>query len=674
MTEIKNRGVQDTLIAVVDGLKSFLVPATRCSPKPARLTPCNQPLHSANNIMKKPTIVITTLLTALLTVAPAATNPKLERGKDLIEVPAIGNGLCLHNLFQSDMVLQRDKPIRIWGWAAPGESVMVSFAGQTQTAKAAADRSWQVTFSALPANAAPQEMVVQGGNQTLTLTNILVGDVWVLGGQSNMEFPIANVDNGDLEVVSANFPNIRLLTIPQQNGPDAKVSFPRWYRWSDWSGTHFRQGYWDVCSPATVREMSAIGYVFARRLHMATQIPIGVINASRGGTCIETWMPLEVLKSIHTPEVKAKLAEWDEKVAEFDPQKDLEARIKKFNERTAQMKEKGDDVSGRTPPADLQPGPALDMNRPGNCYASEIAPMAGLAVKGAIWHQGYNNALEPNGHVMYYQLFAPMIKAWRTAFNDPNMAFGIIAQETDGEPQDLDNFLSRTVDEGIYIREVHYQTFLDLQKAGDKNIGFASSFDQRRNWYHPQIKIPVGERIARWALATQYGMKIRWQPPTIEEMQVENGKLVLTFDEDVAPYNDGPILGFAIAGQDGKFQPANAEFLSKGKDGRNRTKSDKQVIILSSPLVPVPVHYRYGWCRNPLANLKSTDHTDIPLTPQRSDSWSMADQYEAYTGKKCATPGVLNGKEIRELIAALRAADQERRIAEARSLLEENKK
>ena len=615
------------------------------------------------------------LLLASLTVAPAATQPKLERGKDFTEAPAMGGGLCLHNLFQSDMVLQRDRPIKIWGWAVPGETVTVSFAGQTQTAQAAADRSWNVTFPAMPANAAPQEIAIKGKDQILTLKNILIGDVWVLGGQSNMEFPIVKVDNGDLEVVSANFPNIRLLTVPQQNGPDAKASFPRWYQWSDWSKEHHRQGYWDVCSPETVRSMSAIGYVFARRIYMATQVPIGVINASRGGTCIETWTPLEVLKSIATPEVKTKLAEWDQKVAVFNSQKDLEDRVRNFNQRTAQMKEKGQAVAERTPPSDVRPGPALDMNRPGNCYASMIAPLAGLAVKGALWHQGYNNAFEPNGHVLYYQVFAPMIKAWRTAFNDPTMPFGIISLCTDGEPQDLDNYLAKMVDEGIFIREVHYKTFLDLWKAGDKNIGYASSFDQRRNWYHPQIKIPVGERIARWALATQYGMKqIRWLAPTVKEMRAENGRIVLALDDDTAPYNDGPILGFAIAGKDGKFQPATAKFLEKGKDGRNRPQSDKQVIVLTSPLVPEPVHFRYAWCRNPLANLKTSDHTDIPFEIRRSDDWNLAGMYENYTGKKCAAPGVINSKESHELMAALRAADLERRIAAAKSLLKEPQK
>ncbi|MCE9518225.1 MAG: hypothetical protein K8R87_01445 [Verrucomicrobia bacterium] len=625
--------------------------------------------------MKKLTPAFAILLATLPVLSVALTKPKLETGKDLIETPAVGTGLCLHNIFQSDMVLQRDKPIRIWGWAAPGESVTVSFAGQTQTTKAVADRSWKVTFSALPANSTPQNMVVKGTLQTLTLNNILIGDLWLLGGQSNMEFAIERVDNGDLEIAAANFPNLRLMTIPQQDGPNAKSSFPRWYKWHDFFSSHLRQGYWDVCSPETVRTMSGIGYVFARRIHMATQIPIGIVNISRGGTCVETWTPLDVLKSINTPEVKNKLAEWDKKVAEFNPQKDLSDRISNFNKRVAQMKEKGQDVSKLNAPTELLPGPALDMNRPGNCYASTIAPIIGLSVKGAIWHQGYNNALEANGHILYSQVFVPMIQAWRAAFNDPAMPFGIISQETEGEPQDLDNYLSMMVNEGIYIREVHDKTFLDLQKAGDKNIGIASSFDQRRSWYHPQIKIPVGERMARWALATQYGMKqIQWQPPTIKETRPDGGRIVLTFDSDVGPYNDGPVLGFAIAGKDGKFQPATAKFLERGKDPLNQAKSNNQVLALTSPLVSEPVHFRYGWGRNPLGNVKARNGTDIPLSPQRSDNWSLADDYEANTGKKCAVPGILNGIENRDLIMALRAADLERRKAEARVFLKEPQK
>jgi len=149
---------------------------------------------------------------------------------------------------------------------------------------------------------------------------------------------------------------------------------------------------------------------------------------------------------------------------------------------------------------------------------------------------------------------------------------------------------------------------------------------------------------------------------------------VLTLDDDTAPYNDGPILGFAIAGKDGKFQPASANFLEKGTDGRNRPQSDKHIIVLTSPLVSEPVHFRYAWGRNPLANLKSSDHTDIPFATQRSDNWTLADMYEIYTGKQCTAAGMLNRNEQGQLSKALRAADLERRIALAMSLLKETQK
>jgi sialate O-acetylesterase len=145
-------------------------------------------------------------------------------------------------------------------------------------------------------------------------------------------------------------------------------------------------------------------------------------------------------------------------------------------------------------------------------------------------------------------------------------------------------------------------------------------------------------------------------------------------NDDTAPYNDGPILGFAIAGKDGKFQPASAKFLEKATDGRNRPQSDKHAIVLTSPLVSEPVQFRYAWGRNPLANLKSSDHTDIPFATQRSDNWTLADMYEIYTGKKGSAAGLLNGNEQGQLRKVLRAADLERRIAVAKSLLQETQK
>jgi len=621
-------------------------------------------------------IVLTFLLLGLIAARATSAEKKKMPREDVIEVPAIGAALCVHNLFQTNMVLQRDKPIAIWGYAAPGEKVTVTFAGGKQTATAAKDRAWKVMLPAMKANSAPQKLTVRGKDKTLTLENILVGDVWILGGQSNMEEPIQHVEYGRLEIASANFPTIRILTIPAQNGPKAKKGFPRLHEWSGWSSRHFRKGDWDVCTPEVVRELSAIGYVFARRLYMAAQIPIGVIDTSRGGTTVETWTPTATLKKIDTPEVKAKLAQWDKKIAEWDPKKDLENRVKGFHRWVADRKKRGDKIpANRKVPTDLRPGPAMDQNRPGNCYSSMIAPIAGLSVKGAIFHQGYNNALGSGsaGAAMYYQIFGKMITSWRAAFGDPKMAFGIISLCTAGRPQTRDDYLEKMLNDGIYIREAQYKTFLDFYKAGDKNIGFVSSFDQRRSWYHPQKKVQVGERTAAWALATQYDVDIPWLPPMYKEMKIEDGKIILPMDTWVKPIDDGPIVGFAIAGKDRRFQPATAEWLVTGKDRHNRPQHDRRTIVLSSPHVPNPIHFRYAWGRNPMGNLTRSDHTTIPFATQRSDNWKQEEVPEKYVWDKSAPAREYNRRLRWQAQKDLRLDDTERRLKEARAFIDENK-
>ncbi len=621
-------------------------------------------------------LAVSSLLLCLFRCDVAQTQPDRNQWprEDVIDVPAIGEGLCVHNLFQTHMVLQRDKPIKVWGWARPGETIAVSFAGQTEVDAAGADRSWRVTFDALPASREPRTMTIQGRDEMLALENILVGDVWVLGGQSNMEFPLSRIENGNLEIASANYEDIRILTIPARNGPDNKRGFPRLHEWSGWFGRHFRKGDWDVCAPAIARELSAIGYVFARRVHMAARIPIGVIDVSRGGTTVETWTPDAVLRRIKAPEIKSKLIEWDEKVAQYNPQADLEERIKRHHEWVARMEKEGNEIpADRTVPSDLRPGPAMDQNRPGNCYASMIAPIAGLGVKGVIFHQGYNNCFEGTpGANLYYQVFPEMITAWRAAFNSPELPFGILSLCTEGPPQTRDNYAEQMANAGPYIREAQYQTFLDFHEKGDTNIGFASTYDLRRRWYHPQLKIPAGERIARWALATQYGFdqQIRWKPPMVQRMKIEDGRLLLYLDQATANVDDGgPMKGFAIAGADRSFHPAECAHLITGEDSRGRPRSDMKILVLTSPQVAKPIHYRYAWARSPMGNLQAHHNTDIPLATQRSDDWSMRDIHEALTGKTSGSDGALERAERRELTEALRAEDMRRRLAEAEALI-----
>lgn len=610
------------------------------------------------------------LLLLVAAAAPAAV--QLPR-RDVVDVPAIVDTLCVSNVFQSNMVLQRDEPMTVWGWAAPGESVTVEFAGATATSVAADDRRWRVTLPPAPASDAPRTLTVRGETETLTLDNVLVGDVWVLGGQSNMEFELAKVENGALEIVSARDRGLRILTVPYGQDGERRESFPRLHEWSDWFGRHFRKGDWDECSPEVARELSAIGYAFARRLRMATGVPIGVIDASRGGTCVEAWTPRAALRDLDGVEIQAKLAEWEARVATFDPAADLEQRVAQHVERLGRMEAEGRAVpeEERAAPADLRPGPVADPNHPGNCFAAMLGPLEGLAVKGVIFHQGYNNALDGmRGVRLYEDVFPVMIRAWREAFGDPELPFGILSLCTDGYPQTRADYCETMLNAGIELRAVQYRTFLDLWEGGDRAIGFASSYDLRRRWYHPQVKLPAGERLARWALATQYGFgrELPWKPPALVETEARDGALVLRLDAEVSDPEDGAIVGFAIAGEDRRFQPADVAYLEVGEDDRGRPRLDRKQLVLTSPLVPAPVHFRYGWGRNPLANLQLMGNKDLPFATQRSDDWDPGTWPLGVLDDPI--DGAMTRAQRGRVLQALRAEDRRRAVAEARAVLE----
>lgn len=590
--------------------------------------------------------VLRSALTASLLAClagPVAFSAQLPK-EDVIDVPAIQDGLCVSNLFQTNMVLQRDKPMKVWGWAAAGESVTVTFGGNEVTVTAGTERDWRATLPAMPASAEPQTMMIQGEASTLTLENILIGDVWVLGGQSNMEFELAKVENGELEIATANYPLIRILTVPFAEGPEPTAGFPRLHEWSNWFKRHFRKGDWDACRPEIARELSAIGYVFAKRVHMASGVPVGVIDASRGGTAVESWVPRATLAAMDDDSTQAALSKWD-------------AKAKEWSESDA-------------PPED-GPGPLGDMNYPGNCYAGILNPLVGLPIKGAIFHQGYNNTLDGmRGVRLYEAVFPVMIEAWRAAFDDPTMPFGILSLCTDGYPQTPENFLEKMVNTGMHIRAVQYQTFLNLRDKGDENIGFASTYDLRRRWYHPQVKLPAGERMARWALATQYGhgKKLPWTPPRIVTHEARDGALHLQLDARVSDPADGKMEGFAIAGADRRFQPADVAYLQTGENDRGQPQFDKSRLILTSPLVAEPTEFRYAWARNPMGNLQLGGHKDLPLATQRSDDWDLG---TAPLGVIDEIPdGRLTRRQENILRNALRAEDLRRQVAEARALLD----
>ena len=589
---------------------------------------------------------------------------------------AVDTGLRVHNLYQSNMVIQRSKPVDVWGWSKPDDEVTVTFAGNTVTGTADESGKWTATLPAMEADSSPANMTITGKDGKIVLENILVGDVWVLGGQSNMQWGIGATNEGNLEVVSANFPNIRMLTIPKIFGPELKTNFPRAEEFSRITGEEQQTGDWQICTPETVGGMSAIGYVMARRIHMASQVPIGIVNTSRGGTTVEAWTPLARLRKLEAPEVKARLAEADEQLAAYSPEADLQKKIDKFEAQLAQMKKDGKDTSNMVRPTKPSPGPSATHKIPGNCYSSVISPIAGFAVKGAIFHHGYNNCFQGvRGARMYRAIFPEMIRAWREAFGDEALPFGILSQCTAGNQQTDDHFLPYLTDIGARLREAQYQTFLDFYNAGDRNIGFVSTYDLRHSNYHPRVKIPAGERAAIWALVSQYGVgnDLQWLPPALKEMKAVDGALELTFDQAIGSNSDGTgMSGFAIAGEDMKFQPAEVTHKVLGKSGRSY-QYDKTVLVLTSPLVDKPVHYRYAWGRNPMGDIQRSVRwgNTVMLPTQRSDKWSNADLLKALTGKDALDPGHLSRGESSGLRNALMKEDRRRKLAEAKALLAE---
>ena len=326
-----------------------------------------------------------------------------------------------------------------------------------------------------------------------------------------MEFELARWTTAMLEIVSANFPEIRLLTMPQGKGFDSVASFERLHEWSDWSSRHFRKGDWDVCSPETVREFSAIGYVFGRRLHMAAGVPIGLIDASIGGTTVETWTPEDVVRGIDGRETQGQArASGTRRSPAYDPQADLQKRIAELR---AAEEEACRGRQARCPPtasrpSDLRPGPVADRNRPGYCYASVIRPLEGLAVSGRGVPPGLQQLLRRLGRgadvLPGLREDDHGVAASRSAMPSCRSASSRSAPPASRRP--ASSFLQPMYDVGPLIREAQYRTFRDFRDAGDEEIGFVSSFDLRKSWYHPQIKIPAGERAAKWALATQYGI------------------------------------------------------------------------------------------------------------------------------------------------------------------------
>ena len=493
---------------------------------------------------------------------------------------ATANGqLALHSSFGDHMVLQREKPVKIWGTAPAKDTVEVSFANQVQTAYADDQGLWHVFLDPLTACRTGQTLKVTCKQEAVLLQDVLVGDVWLLTGQSNMEFDLARIHQGDAEIVSAHYPEIRLLTMPAKADPEPQRSFLRMNEWDGWYGRYDIKGFWLICSPETVPTFSALGYVFGRRVHMASQVPIGLVDISWGGTTIEGWISHEWLLKV--PENQGLLDLWEERIRQ-DPEK------------------------------------AFDRNNPGASYNGMMVPLKGMALKGIIWHQGFNNALGDSRPKLYTKNLQLMIELWRDFFNDSELPFGIIELSAGGSPQTLDNFHEMAQDAGTFIREAQLQAYKDLD-----HVGFVAAYDEQVNWYHPQRKEELAERMARWALKEYYGFDLGWEPALVVSAEQQSGKFIVEFSKEVIVPDGRPIEGMALAGKNRVFYPAKASYLVTGKDDRNQDIIDRKIVVVSCDQVPNPQALRYAWARNPLGNLTNAEMAErvIPVPAFRTDSW-----------------------------------------------------
>lgn len=486
--------------------------------------------------------------------------------------------VTLPDVIGDAMVLQRDRAVPIWGKADPGESVTVKFANQTKTAVADAGGKWIIRLSPMRASATPATMVIQGRNR-IELKDILVGEVWLVSGQSNMQRLLSETANGEQAIAAASHPLIRLFNVSRQ------VAFKH---------AQPPLGVWRACTPESVKEFSAAGYYFGVELEKELNVPIGLLNSSYGGSQAEAWTPVEYL--LASPDLKPTVDRtkvWDEErprvKAEYDE------AIKKWRAEADKAKAAG----ARPQPSPAVPDALREYRIASSIYDGMIAPLIPFAIRGVFWYQGESN----EARAQQYGLLLPtMIKAWRERWGGGDFPFGIIQLPNyrDPKPDPSDEPWS-------FIREAQRRTALTMRNAGlivTIDIGEAHDI-------HPKNKLDVGKRMARWALADVYGRKITSTGPILRSSKVEGAKILLTFDEAGAglKIREGDKLDeFAIAGADHKWFWAEAKIV-----GKNRVE------VWSTSVVQ-PVAVRYAFNNNP-KHPNLTNETGLPASPFRTDDW-----------------------------------------------------
>jgi len=482
-------------------------------------------------------------------------------------------GLKLPALVGSHMVLQRDLANPIWGWADPGADITVSIAGQSHTAKADDSGKWKVTLHPMTGSSHALRMTIVSKGESIVLSNIVVGEVWICSGQSNMQWSVSQSDDPDLEIASANYPNIRFISVPQVGTQEKQADF---------------KGQWDLCTPETTGEFSAVGYFFGRQLHQTLGVPIGLIDNAWGGSAAEAWISREVIDA--DTRLQNVAEQWKNTEATYDHEKAM-----------ADWKVNAEAAKAAGKPAPRAPSNQLTGNqRPGNIWAGVLHPTIGYGIRGTIWYQGESNA---GRAYQYDEVFALMISEWRKAWGIGDFPFYWVQ---------LADFMAEKPEPGE-------SSWAELREAQTKtlavpNTGQAVIYDigEGRD-IHPRDKQNVAKRLARIALARDYGKAIEYQSPSYQAMEVKDGKAILTFDHvgsaGLYAFDTQEVTGFAVAGEDKVWHWGVGKI----------TGPDK--VEVSSAAVATPVAVRYAWADNPVANFYGRN--GLPVVPFRTDDWPL---------------------------------------------------
>ncbi len=474
-------------------------------------------------------------------------------------------------IFGDHMVLQAGVPVPVWGWADPGEDVKVSFAGQQKSVAAGADGKWMLRLDHLTPGG-PLEMTVAGKN-TIKIGDVLVGQVWLGSGQSNMDFVVsrnlekypgraqrfAGVINEEAEIAAASHPLIRMFTVPARLSPVPLDDL---------------DGRWEVCSPETVPGFSAIGYFFARDLQRATGQPVGFIKTAFGASCAQAWVSRQDLAA--NPRFAGLLEKFDREVQSH---KEALAGAMAPQEPGAPQGRPG----AAKPPRD----PLADQHNPYLLWNAMVKPIQPFAIKGMLWYQGESIT---EGLDLYPELIGTLVTSWRSQWGQGDFPFYFVQLAA------LDKSSNRPE-----VREAQAKALSLPNSAMAVTIDIGDKSD-----VHPHNKQDVGARLARIARARDYGEKIESSGPVLESTSREGNALRLTFRhaDGGLVAKDGLPGGFEVAGIDGKYFPASAEISGS-------------TVLVSSPDVSDPADARYAWSRWPEgANLYNA--AGLPAPPFRT--------------------------------------------------------